>query len=37
MGLREFRFLTPHDERLETLAEHRKQVQATKRAKEVLP
>jgi len=37
MGLREFRFLTPHDEQLETLAEHRKQVQATKRAKEVLP
>ena len=37
MGLREFRFLIPREERPETLAEQRKQIQSTKRAKEVLP
>jgi branched-chain amino acid transport system permease protein len=37
MGLREFRFLIPREERPEALAEHRKQVQAAKSAKEVLP
>lgn len=37
MGLREFRFLIPHKERPEALAEHREQMRAAKRAKEVLP
>ena len=37
MGLREFRFLIPREERPEALAERRKQAQATNRAKEVLP
>jgi branched-chain amino acid transport system permease protein len=37
MGLREFRFLIPREERPEALAEHRQQLQATRRAKEVLP
>ena len=37
MGLREFRFLIPREERPEALAEHRAQVKASKRAKEVLP
>ena len=37
MGLREFRFLIPRKERPEALAEHREQMQAAKRAKEVLP
>lgn len=35
MGLREFRFLIPHDERPEALQEHRKRVQAAKPAREV--
>jgi hypothetical protein len=37
MGLREFRFLIPRKERPEALAEHREQMRAAKRAKEVLP
>jgi branched-chain amino acid transport system permease protein len=37
MGLREFRFLIPREERPEALAAHRAQVRATKRPKEVLP
>ena len=37
MGLREFRFLIPREERPEALAEHRERVQASRRAKEVLP
>jgi branched-chain amino acid transport system permease protein len=37
MGLREFRFLIPREERPEALAEQRRQVQARKTAKEVLP
>jgi branched-chain amino acid transport system permease protein len=37
MGLREFRFLILREERPEALAEHRQQMQATKRAKEVMP
>ena len=37
MGLREFRFLIPREERPEALAEHREQVQAAKRAREVVP
>jgi branched-chain amino acid transport system permease protein len=37
MGLREFRFLIPREERTEALAEHRTQIQAAQRAKEVLP
>ncbi|HLF74802.1 MAG TPA: branched-chain amino acid ABC transporter permease [Anaerolineales bacterium] len=37
MGLREFRFLIPRQERPEALAEHREQVRAAKRAKEALP
>jgi branched-chain amino acid transport system permease protein len=37
MGLREFRFLIPREERPEALAQHRQQLQATRRAKEVLP
>ena len=37
MGLREFRFLIPRDERPEALAEHRRQAQAGKSVKEVLP
>ncbi|HJR80898.1 MAG TPA: branched-chain amino acid ABC transporter permease [Anaerolineales bacterium] len=37
MGLREFRFLIPREERPEALAEHRAQVRSSKRAKEVLP
>jgi branched-chain amino acid transport system permease protein len=37
MGLREFRFLIPREERPEALAEHREHAQATKRAKEALP
>lgn len=36
MGLREFRFLIPREERPEALAEHREQAQAARRAKEVL-
>jgi branched-chain amino acid transport system permease protein len=36
MGLREFRFLIPREERVETLAENREQVR-TKQPKEVLP
>lgn len=35
MGLREFRFLIPHDEQPEALQEHRKRVQAAKPAREV--
>lgn len=35
MGLREFRFLIPHDEQPEALQEHRKRIQATKPAREV--
>lgn len=35
MGLREFRFLIPREEQPEALAEHRKQIQAAERAKEV--
>jgi branched-chain amino acid transport system permease protein len=37
MGLREFRFLIPREERAESLAEHRAQIQSSRRAKEVLP
>jgi branched-chain amino acid transport system permease protein len=37
MGLREFRFLIPPEERPEALAEQREQAQAAKRAKEVVP
>lgn len=37
MGLREFRFLIPREERPEALAEHREQLRSIKRAKEVLP
>ena len=37
MGLREFRFLIPREERPEVLAEHREQMQAAKRAREVVP
>ena len=37
MGLREFRFLIPREERPEVLAEHREQRQAAKRAREVVP
>jgi len=37
MGLREFRFLIPHEERPEKLAEHRKQIQAARHTGEVLP
>jgi branched-chain amino acid transport system permease protein len=37
MGLREFRFLVPREERPEALAEHRERIQATRGAKEVLP
>jgi branched-chain amino acid transport system permease protein len=37
MGLREFRFLIPHKERPEALAEHREQLRASRSAKEVLP
>jgi branched-chain amino acid transport system permease protein len=37
MGLREFRFLIPREERPEALASHREQVQAAKRTKEALP
>ena len=37
MGLREFRFLTPPEESPEALGEYRKQLQAAKRPKEVLP
>jgi hypothetical protein len=36
MGLREFRFLIPREERAEALAENREQV-PTKQPKEVLP
>ncbi len=35
MGLREFRFLIPHDEQPEALQEHRKRVQAAKPAREI--
>jgi len=34
MGLREFRFLTPHDEQPEALEEYKKQVQIVTPAKE---
>ncbi|HEU4745232.1 MAG TPA: branched-chain amino acid ABC transporter permease [Anaerolineales bacterium] len=37
MGLREFRFLIPHEERPEALAEHRQQMRAGREPKEVLP
>ena len=37
MGLREFRFLIPHRERPEALAEQREQMRAGRAAKEVLP
>ena len=37
MGLREFRFLIPRAEQPEALAEHRRQIQAAKHAKEVSP
>lgn len=37
MGLREFRFLIPREERPEALREHRERMHATKRAKEALP
>ena len=37
MGLREWRFLIPRDERPEALTAQREQVQTAKRAKEVLP
>ena len=37
MGLREFRFLIPLEERPETLAEYRAQGQTAKRTKELLP
>jgi branched-chain amino acid transport system permease protein len=37
MGLREFRFLIPRDERPEALAAHREHAQAARRAREVLP
>jgi branched-chain amino acid transport system permease protein len=37
MGLREFRFLIPREERPEALAEHREQARATRQTKEVLP
>jgi len=37
MGLREFRFLIPRDERPEALAAYRAQGRSSKRAKEVLP
>ena len=37
MGLREFRFLIPREERPEALREYREQMHATKRAKEALP
>ena len=36
MGLREFRFLIPHEERSEALAAHKEQVQAARRAKEIM-
>jgi len=37
MGLREFRFLVPREERPEALASQREQVQATRQTKEALP
>ena len=37
MGLREFRFLVPREERPEALADQMAQVQATRRTKEALP
>lgn len=37
MGMREFRFLIPRQEKPEALAEQRRQVQAARRPKEVLP
>lgn len=37
MGLREFRFLIPREERPEALAAQREQLQATRHTKEVLP
>jgi hypothetical protein len=37
MGLREFRFLIPHEERPEALAKHRERAEAARRVKEVLP
>lgn len=37
MGLREFRFLVPPEERPEALAGHRAHAQSSRRAKEVLP
>lgn len=37
MGLREFRFLIPREERPDALASQREQVRSTSRAKEVLP
>ena len=37
MGLREFRFLIPREERPEALAEHREQARSSRRAREALP
>jgi branched-chain amino acid transport system permease protein len=37
MGLREWRFLIPREERPEALSEQREQIQTEKRAREVLP
>ena len=37
MGLREFRFLIPREERPEALTGHKERAQASRRAKEVLP